>query len=152
MDVQQDNPFQTPQADLQPRAVSSGQPLYRMTAIGIGTFLGTPLAGAWLLAYNLRLLGKGSQVAMVWGIAVAMLVLTTVLSFVLPEDALTLPLAILQLLGMLLLAKQLIQADLLRHAAAGGTFLSNWRAAGIAILFLLGVLVLSFFVLMLLFI
>ncbi|WAJ36531.1 hypothetical protein OU800_18210 [Pseudomonas sp. GOM7] len=152
MDVQQANPFQPPQADLQPHVFSSGQPLYRMTAIGIGTFLGTPLAGAWLLAYNLRQLGKAKHVAMVWSVALAMLVLTTVLSFVLPEDTLTLPFAILQLLGMLLLAKQLIQADLLRHAAAGGAFLSNWRAAGIAILFFLGVTALLVGVLMLLFV
>ena len=57
MDVQQDNPFQTPQADLQ-QASASTLPLYRIAAVGLGTFLGTPLAGAWMLAHNLQLLGK----------------------------------------------------------------------------------------------
>lgn len=147
MDVRQDNPFQTPQADLR-QATISRQPLYRLSAIGIGTFIGTPLAGALMLAHNLQLLGKAGRVTMVWGIALAMLVLTTTLGVMLPGDKSTLPLAILQLLGMMVLAKNLIEADLQRHAAAGGAFLSNWRAAGIAVLFFLGVIAISFALLM----
>lgn len=69
MDVQQDNPFQTPQADLQ-QASASTLPLYRIAAVGLGTFLGTPLAGAWMLAHNLQLLGKADRVAMVRRVAV----------------------------------------------------------------------------------
>lgn len=151
MDVQQDNPFQTPQADLQTAGTGTSQPpLYRIAAIGVGTFLGTPLAGAWMLAHNLQLLGKADRVAMVWGIAVALLALTIVLAFVLPEEVPTLPFAIAQLAGMVMLAKHLIEADIQRHDLAGGAFLSNWRAAGIAILFSIGVMALLFAGLMIL--
>jgi hypothetical protein len=149
MDVQQDNPFQTPQADLQSASTGTSQlPLYRIAAIGVGTFLGTPLAGAWMLAHNLQLLGKADRVAMVWGVAVVLLALTIVLAFVLPEEVPTLPFAIAQLVGMVMLAKHLIEADILQHAATGGAFLSNWRAAGIAILFSIAVMALLFAVLM----
>ncbi|CAE6948760.1 MULTISPECIES: hypothetical protein [Pseudomonas] len=149
MDVQQDNPFQTPQADLQ-QASASTLPLYRIAAVGLGTFLGTPLAGAWMLAHNLQLLGKADRVAMVWGVAVCLLALTLALAFVLPEEVPTLPFAIGQLLGMVMLAKHLTEADIQQHAAAGGTFLSNWRAAGIAVLFSIAVMALLFAVLMIL--
>lgn len=65
MDVQQSNPFQPPQADLQ-QATTNQSPLYSVAGVGLVTFIGTPLAGAWLLAHNLQLLGKADRVAMVW--------------------------------------------------------------------------------------
>lgn len=149
MDVQQDNPFQTPQADLQPASTgTSVEPLYRIAAIGVGTFLGTPLAGAWMLAHNLQLLGKADRVAMVWGIAVALFAMTIALAFVLPEEVPAMPFAIAQLVGMVMLAKYLTEADIQHHEQAGGAFLSNWRAAGIAVLFSIGVMALIFAVLM----
>ncbi|VXC99600.1 conserved membrane hypothetical protein [Pseudomonas sp. 8Z] len=151
MDVQQDNPFQTPQAELQQAdAGVSQQPLYRIAAIGVGTFLGTPLAGAWMLAHNLQLLGKAHQVAMVWGVAVALFVLTIASGFVLPEEVPAMPFAIAQLVAMVMLAKHLSGAEILRHDLAGGAFLSNWRAAGVAILFLIGAVALLFAMLMIL--
>lgn len=151
MDVQQENPFQAPQAELQP-ALGNMPPLYSIAAVGLATFLGTTLAGAWLMAHNLQLLGKADRVTMVWGIAVALFLLTLVLAFVLPEDVPALPFAIAQLIGMILLARNLMEAELKQHAEAGGAFLSNWRAAGIGILFTLAVVALMFAVLMIFYI
>ena len=112
------------------------------------TFIGTPLAGAWLLAHNLQLLGQAHRVAMVWGISVFLLVVTLVLAFVLPEEVPAMPFAIAQLMAMIMLAKNLMEADLKQHAEAGGALLSNWRAAGIGLMFTLGLAALMFAVLM----
>ncbi|MDH0098209.1 hypothetical protein N7333_16620 [Pseudomonas sp. GD04158] len=147
MDVQQSNPFQPPQADLQ-QATANQLPLYSVAGVGLATFIGTPLAGAWLLAHNLQLLGKADRVAMVWGISVFLLVVTLVLAFVLPEEVPAMPFAIAQLMAMIMFAKSLMEADLKQHAEAGGAFLSKWRAAGIGLLFTIGLAALMFAVLM----
>ncbi|WP_241201274.1 hypothetical protein [Ectopseudomonas toyotomiensis] len=147
MDVQQSNPFQPPQADLQ-QATTNQSPLYSVAGVGLATFIGTPLAGAWLLAHNLQLLGKADRVAMVWGISVLLLVVTLVLAFVLPEELPAMPFAIAQLMAMIMFAKSLMEADLKQHAEAGGAFLSNWRPAGIGVMFTLGLAALMFAVLM----
>lgn len=147
MDVQQSNPFQTPQADLQQTSVQH-PPLYSVAGVGLATFIGTPLAGAWLLAHNLQLLGQAHRVAMVWGISVVLLLVTLVLAFVLPEEVPALPFAVAQLMAMIMLAKNLMEADLKQHVEAGGAFLSNWRAAGIGLLFTIGLAALMFAVLM----
>ena len=147
MDVQQSNPFQPPQADLQ-QATTTQAPLYSIAGIGVATFIGTPLAGAWLLAHNLQLLGQAHRVAMVWGISVALLLVTLVLAVVLPDEVPALPFAIAQLMVMIMLAKNLQEADLKQHADVGGAFLSNWRAAGIGLLFTIGMAALMFAVLM----
>ena len=144
MDVQQSNPFQPPQADLQ-QATTTQAPLYSIAGVGLATFIGTPLAGAWLLAHNLQLLGKADRVAMVWGISVFLLVVTLVLAFVLPEEVPAMPFAIAQLMAMIMFAKSLMEADLKQHAEAGGAFLSNWRSAGIGLMFTLGLAVLMNF-------
>lgn len=146
MDGHTDNPFQTPQADLQ--VASSQAPLYRLAAVGLATFLGTPLAGAWLLAHNLKLLGQANRVAMVWAVAVALLVATLGLAFVVPEEVPAMPFAIAQLFAMMAFAKHLLEADIKRHTEAGGAFLSNWRAAGIGLLFTTGLMALLFGVVM----
>ena len=39
---------------------------------------------------------------------------------------------------MIMFAKSLMEVDLKQHAEAGGAFLSNWRAAGIGLMFTLG--------------
>ncbi|ALN18204.1 hypothetical protein [Ectopseudomonas mendocina] len=147
MDVQQSNPFQTPQADLQ-QTTAQHPPLYSVAGVGLATFIGTPLAGAWLLAHNLQLLGQAHRVAMVWGISVVLLLVTLVLAFVLPEEVPALPFAVAQLMVMIMLAKNLMEADLKQHVEAGGAFLSNWRAAGIGLLFTIGLAALMFAVLM----
>ena len=45
MDVQQSNPFQPPQADLQ-QATTTQAPLFSIAGVGLATFIGAPLAGA----------------------------------------------------------------------------------------------------------
>nr|WP_322940673.1 hypothetical protein [Pseudomonas sp. s4] len=147
MDVQQSNPFQPPQADLQ-QATTTQAPLFSIAGVGLASFIGAPLAGAWLLAHNLQLLGRADRVAMVWAMAVFFLVVTLGLAFLLPEEVPGMPFAIAQLMAMIMFAKSLMEADLKQHAEARGAFLSNWRALGIGLMFTLGLAALMFAVLM----
>lgn len=132
MDGHSHNPFQTPQAEL--HGPDTAQPLYSLAGIGLATFLGTPLAGAWLLVHNLRLLGKHERVVQAWACAVGLFVVTLVLAFLLPEEVPALPFAIAQLFAMMVFARHLIEVEIKQHAGGGGAFLSNWRAAGIGLL------------------
>ena len=111
---------------------------------GLATLGGKPGIGINLAARPLSNLGTLRRYVE------QLLALTLALAFVLPEEVPTLPFAIGQLLGMVMLAKHLTEADIQQHAAAGGTFLSNWRAAGIAVLFSIAVMALLFAVLMIL--
>ena len=61
-----ENPFRPPEARLDEPDATHGEPLYRLSAIGLGTFIGTPLAGAFLAAVNLRRLGRAQEVGKTW--------------------------------------------------------------------------------------
>ncbi|AGI25633.1 hypothetical protein ACYCAX_03695 [Pseudomonas sp. MT3] len=137
----QDNPFQTPAAILQDApGVATGEPLYRLAAVGIATFFGTPVAGAWVIAQNLKRLGRPEQIRKTWLTGIGVLLLAFVIAWFLPGSFPAAPINIVTLLAMQQYAKQNIGEELDRHAAAGGAFHSNWRAFGVSLLILLAVL------------
>ncbi|ABR84043.1 MULTISPECIES: hypothetical protein [Pseudomonas aeruginosa group] len=135
-----ENPFRPPEARLDEPGATQGEPLYRLSAIGLGTFIGTPLAGAFLTAVNLRRLGRGQEVGRAWLVAVGLFVLLLVLGAILPENIPSTGFAVAQIIGMVYYARSAFGPALESHKAAGGSFISNWRAAGIALLFMLAVL------------
>lgn len=116
-----------------------GEPLYRLSAIGLGTFIGTPLAGAFLAAVNLRRLGRAQEVGKTWLVGLCLFVLLPVLGAILPEN-IPRSASVAQIFGMVYYAKSAFGPALDSHKAAGGAFISNWRAAGIGLLFMLVVL------------
>lgn len=137
-----DNPFRTPTAELTAGTPQqAGTPLYKASAVGLATFFGTPLAGAWVLAYNLRQLGLHRQVRDAWIAAVVLFVLVIAVGAMLPEKVPGVPLAVVQLVVMQQYAKKLLGVQLTQHAEQQGQFYSNWRAFGISLLFLLAILV-----------
>jgi hypothetical protein len=138
------NPYRAPDAELLAAENRVIGPLYRMSAVGIATFFGTPLAGAYIIARNLRALGLHERVRNTWSIASGLLVLVMVIGYWLPEGA-GIGLTVAQVIGMHQHAKVLFGEAVAAH---GGTFLSNWRAFGIALLFLLGFMVVLFAVFM----
>lgn len=139
MDANLDNPYQAPVADLQ--AGGARAPLYRMSAVGIATFFGTPLAGAYIITRNLRALGREESCRGVWWISLGVLVAIMLVSYFLPTNAGGMGLTIGQVVGMHYYAKSLFGEAVTRH---DGAFLSNWRAFGIALLFLLALIVVMF--------
>ncbi|KJK00908.1 hypothetical protein UB43_10900 [Pseudomonas sp. 21] len=149
-DTPQDNPFQTPTAVLQDTATTAtGEPLYRLAAVGIATFFGTPIAGAWVIVQNLKALGRRHESRNIWLMGIGLTLAILVLGYFLPENTSGTPIAVGTVVGMYYLAKQTFGVTVERHLVAGGQWRSNWRAFGISLLFLLAViaviLVVSFF-------
>ncbi|WP_204325150.1 hypothetical protein, partial [Stenotrophomonas maltophilia] len=73
---------------------------YRLSAIGLGTFIGTPLAGAFLAAVNLRRLGRAQEVGKTWLVGLCLFVLLPVLGAILPENIPSIGFTVAQIFGM----------------------------------------------------
>ena len=132
MDGNLDNPYVAPQAEL----LETSRPLYRLNAVGLATFFGSPLAGAYITAHNLKIQNRADKVRNVWLLAIGILVVCMAIGSWLPDGA-TIGLTIAQAMGMQQYARHLQGEALEGH---GGAFLSNWRAFGISLLFLLAVI------------
>jgi len=142
----QDNPFQTPTAALQDGpAVATGEPLYRLAAVGIATFFGTPIAGAWVMVENLKALGRLDEVRKAWLMGLGFTIGMFVVGHFLPDNFSSTPMAVATVFGMYQFAKQTFGAAVEQHGGGGGQWRSNWRAFGVSLLFLLGVLAVIFF-------
>lgn len=135
------NPFQTPTAEL---AAAAPAKLYTLTAVGVAAFFGTPLAAAYVMSRNLRALGRASETRKVWVISVLLTVGVFALGMVLPENVPGIGFVVAQILIMRGYAKQLFGTVLDEHKAQARPFLSNWRAFGISLLFMLAFLVVIF--------
>jgi hypothetical protein len=144
MDANPENPYRAPHAELLTVENRVVGPLYRMSAVGIATFFGTPLAGAYIISRNLRALGLDEKVQSTWWMAIGVLVLVMVVGYWLPDSA-GMGLTVAQVIGMHQYAKSLFGEAVAGHV---GVFRSNWRAFGIALLFLLAFLVVAFAVVM----
>lgn len=140
MDAQ--NPFQPPTATLHDSDTQIGSTrLYSLAAVGWATLLGSPLAGAFIIMKNLRSLGRTAEVAQVWMMASGAFVVLLGLGMVLPDNLSTTGITVAQVMGMYFYAKTLFEVSVRQHRERGWAFHSNWRAAGVGLLFLLGLLV-----------
>lgn len=119
-------------------------PLYSPGAVGLATFIGSPIAGTAVMAINYRRLGRSGSAtkAVVWGLVATAALLA--LSFALSSHATGLPLAIVPVVIMLQLARSLQGPTFDRHKAAGGPVASMWKAFGIGVVSLVAVLAICF--------
>ncbi len=104
-------------------------PLYSLTAIGIATFLGSALAGGYMLAVNYAALGKrrfGMQALYGSIILVICLVIAQATLFNTPQLAILLTIG--QVLLVLLLTQKLQGPMFATYEEMGGKYYSNWRA------------------------
>ncbi|MDD0844749.1 hypothetical protein [Pseudomonas sp. Gutcm_11s] len=138
MEANHDNPYRAPDAELLAGENLVVGALYRMSAVGIATFFGTPLAGAFIIAHNLRAFGRGEQVRSAWGMGLGIFVAFMLVGYWLPEGAGGVGMTVAQVFTMHYYAKNLFGDAVAGH---GGPFLSNWRAFGISLLFLVAVIV-----------
>ncbi|MFR0691680.1 hypothetical protein ACLUTX_19945 [Enterobacterales bacterium AE_CKDN230030158-1A_HGKHYDSX7] len=144
-DTQQENPFQTPTAVLQEGpAAATGEPLYRLAAVGIATFFGTPIAGAWVMMQNLKALGCLEEVRKAWMMGLGFTIGIFVIGYFLPDNISGAPMSIATVVGMYQFAKQTFGVALEQHAAGGGQWRSNWRAFGVSLLILAAVMAVIF--------
>jgi len=148
------NPYASPQVPDEQRANPAWPheaidqvPRYKLYSPGHvawATFLGAPIAGCLLLAMNYWRLGESNsgRLAIVWGLIATTCLLA--ISCFLPENFPSAILPAAYTFGMLSIAKSL-QGDIVaRHVNSGGSTASAWRATGVGLLCLCGVLALVF--------
>lgn len=142
MSTEAENPFQTPAAELlAPTATSEHLRLYSIPGVGLATFFGTPLAGAYVTAANLKAMGRGGETGKLWAIAVGFFVAIMVAGALLPENVPAVVFGVVQVIGMNAYARQLFGPQVDQHKLANGAFFSLWRSVGIGLLFMLGFIV-----------
>lgn len=130
------SPYQPPQAPIVD-APPTDAPLFRINGIGIATVLGSVAAGGWLIALNYQALGLPRQALKAKVFALLSLIPLLLLSALTPEQVPGVVFVIPQVLATVYLARSLQGEAIAARIAAGGPMRSNWRAAGIALLILL---------------
>ena len=100
----------------------------------VASFLGAPIAAAWLAAHNYRALARpqDARQVLISGIVATLVVFG--IAFVLPEDFPNAVLPLAYCVVVLTLAKQRFGDLVDAHRAAGGEVGSWWRVVGIGLL------------------
>lgn len=118
--------------------------LYSANSVGIATFFGSPLAGAYLMSRNYKVLGnqKNAYMAILYGVLtlVASFILVLLLPDYIPSGILTLP----ELFATVQLMKHLQGPALEKHLSNNGALESRWKAFGISIMFMVVIMALMF--------
>jgi hypothetical protein len=114
--------------------------VYSQKGVTLGAFLGGPVTAGYLLIENYKSLEKKSVVNKAWGITIISTVVYYALAYYLKEvlHVSTVPLFIICVAGAGQIFKQMQAADVEAYIQRGGEIHSNWRVAGIGLLFLLG--------------
>jgi hypothetical protein len=141
------NPFQPPSehADGTAQVVTSndsrGLKMYNPNQVGLASFIGSPMAGAWLIGSNFATIGRhGERTKTLLAGFVATLVVFALAS-ALPDGFPGTVVALGYTFGLREAARRLQARDIAHVLVTGGTQHSAWRAAGVGFLCLLVVLV-----------
>lgn len=116
-----------------PATPAPGYSLWTPNHVALATFLGTPLAGGFLLSRSLRKLGRGGQA---WGVIAGSVVATAALvaiGMAIPGKGGTFGLPVASVIGMRTWAQSALGPALAEHQKAGGRTSSGWAAAGIGL-------------------
>lgn len=128
----EDNLYRPPTADVGVSPSSVG-PLYSPGQVAGATFLGSPIAGCWLLAANFRELGKfdARRNTLLAGALATIAVM--VLALTLPDNFPNLVLPLAYTIALRQTAEWLQGPDFRLHLAEPGSKHSNWRVVGIGV-------------------
>lgn len=116
---------------------TTGNRIYSVSSIRIASFIGGPLAGAYLIAANFKQLGEGNKVAKTWLWSIVIFTAVMTISFFLPDS---IPNIVYNLIFFLIVSffVQKYQAEKIEaHVNSGGLTYKTYRAVLIAILSLL---------------
>ena len=112
--------------------------LYTERAILIGTFIGGPLAGGYLLARNFSAMEKGGRAGITWVVTITVLLLTLATAFIPAlESVPPVVFSFIFCIAAHTVAKKLQGADIHLHKEHGGIIQPTWRAVVAGILFML---------------
>lgn len=117
--------------------------VYSQKGIALGAFLGGPVTAGYLLIENYKSLENRAVVNKAWGFTIFSTIIYYVLAYFLKEvvDMSTVPLFVACVVGASQIFKQLQAEDIEAYLQKGGEVHSNWRVAGIGLLFLLATIV-----------
>jgi hypothetical protein len=115
--------------------------LYDNIAIRIGTFLGGPLATGYLMAENFKQLGQEDKVKNTWIISIIATIVICTIAVLVPKDfpGYILPVLYTGIASYLVQRFQDVQIKF--HIEEGGQLYSRWRAALVALVGLLLIVV-----------
>ena len=134
------NPFAPPSelADAslaQPQTGNSvGLKMYVPNHVAVAAFIGSPIAGAWLIGSNFEALGRPAARTKALALGFAATVAIFALAFALPEGTPNSIVPLAYTFALRELARWQQGKDIERVLASGGTKHSGWRVAGIGLL------------------
>lgn len=109
--------------------------LFTERAISGSTFLGGPLAGIYLIAYNFRQIGKESAARHTWLIGIPTIIILIPLLMSIPEHIISESISkyfhLLWVIPVYIVVKIYQQKEIENHLASGGEKGSAWKATGI---------------------
>jgi hypothetical protein len=136
-------PYASARVPLQSDRPKPPYKLYTRSAVGLATFLGSPMAGAALMAINYKRLKRK---ALAWRTLILGIVASAALiavAFFIPDSvsrSLQFAPAVVGIAGMMAIARALQGPQLENHARNNGDNASMWKAAGVGLISLVIVL------------
>jgi hypothetical protein len=136
--------YKTPESSLSNGvgAASRDYQLFKVSGIGVATFFGTLLAGGFLMYRNYKNLGKDAAANKALLYSALATVAVFVIAMLIPEgvDIPNIVFTIPQIIAIVQIAKKQQGSDLERHVEEGGQLASDWKAFGISLIVLIGVM------------
>lgn len=128
------HPYQPPRAPVSTDLHT--QSMYTAGQVAAGALLGSPMAGAWLLASNCKVLGDEAarRRALGWGAASTLALFG--LAFLLPKGFPSSALPAAYTVTLYSIAKSRQGSAIAGHLEAGGRRYSSWRVVGIGLGFI----------------
>jgi len=136
--------YKTPQANLEENEENKkyDYELYKISGIGLATFIGSTLAGGFLISQNYKRLGNVRMANKTLTYTVLATIALFLTAYFMPVD-MNVPniiFTIVQVVVMVQIAKNLQQKELNNHLSHGGVLASNWKAFGISLLVIIAIL------------
>lgn len=113
---------------------------YKVSGIGLATFLGSSLAGGVLLYLNEKQRGNPQRGYTLLGMSLLIFALTIGLAILLPVEVPGIVFTAIQIFAMVQITQSNQGQQLTCHQSQGHRMASNWKAAGVSLLVLLGIL------------
>ena len=136
--------YKTPQANLEENEENKSYDfeLYKISGIGLATFIGSTLAGGFLISQNYKRLGNVRMANITLKYTVLATIALFLIAYFMPVD-MNVPniiFTVVQVVAMVQISKKLQQKELSNHVSHGGVLASNWKAFGISLLVIIAIL------------